>query len=205
MVRSVQNVGTHKSTAIRQKQIMLAARKLIVKYGSEHLTVRRMASEIGVTEAAIYRHFKSKADILSLLADVIKGSLLSGMQQKHTNGESALTILEEAMDYHVSNLKLRKGTEFLVIAEIISFGDKKLNSKIYKSLNEYIAAIKDLLSRGMEEGVIKEDIDLESTALLFFVTIQGLANIWTLSRHTFTLEKTYRSIWDILHTSIAKN
>jgi len=49
-----------KETAVRQKEIISAARKLIVKYGSEHVTVKRMANEIGVSEAAIYRHFKSK-------------------------------------------------------------------------------------------------------------------------------------------------
>ena len=48
-----------KSTAVRKQQIIEAARKLIIKSGSEHLTVRSIAKEVNITEAAIYRHFKS--------------------------------------------------------------------------------------------------------------------------------------------------
>ena len=46
-----------KDTLLRQKEIVLAARKLIVKYGSEHVTVRKMAQEIGVSEGAISHPF----------------------------------------------------------------------------------------------------------------------------------------------------
>ena len=49
-----------KSTTIRKQQIIEAARKLIIKKGSEHLTVRSIAKEVNITEAAIYRHFRSR-------------------------------------------------------------------------------------------------------------------------------------------------
>ena len=60
-------VQQRKSTTIRKQQIIEAARKLIIKKGSEHLTVRAIASVVNITEAAIYRHFKSKREILSFL------------------------------------------------------------------------------------------------------------------------------------------
>ena len=39
---------------IRQDQIIDAARKLVVKYGSEHVTVGKIAREVGISEGAIY-------------------------------------------------------------------------------------------------------------------------------------------------------
>ena len=39
-------VRGHKSTTVRKKQIMDAARKLIMRSGSEHVTVRNMAKEV---------------------------------------------------------------------------------------------------------------------------------------------------------------
>ena len=53
------------NTQIRKRQIVAAARRLIIKRGSEHVTVRQITKEIGVSEGNIYRHFKSKSDILS--------------------------------------------------------------------------------------------------------------------------------------------
>lgn len=69
-------VQKHRTTAVRRKQIMSAARRLIIKQGGEHLTMRRMAEEVGISEAAIYRHFKSKKDILYLLTDDIEQNLV---------------------------------------------------------------------------------------------------------------------------------
>ena len=67
-------------TEIRQQQIVYAARKLIFKYGSEHLTVKRIAAEVGISEAAIYRHFTSKKSILSFLLTHIESILLDTME-----------------------------------------------------------------------------------------------------------------------------
>jgi hypothetical protein len=64
-----------KITRTRQKENSLAARKLSVKYGGENRTLIRIDEEIGVTESAIYCHFKSKGGILSYLADT---ALFSG-------------------------------------------------------------------------------------------------------------------------------
>jgi len=47
MVRGRQN------TAVRKKQIMDAARKLIMRSGSEHVTVRNMAKEVGISHPAL--------------------------------------------------------------------------------------------------------------------------------------------------------
>jgi AcrR family transcriptional regulator len=52
-------------TEVRQQQIIDTARILIFKCGSEYLTVKRIAAEVGISEAAIYRHFTSKKSILA--------------------------------------------------------------------------------------------------------------------------------------------
>ena len=44
--------------------------------GSEHITMKGIASEVGISEAAIYRHFNEKRDILLLLVDDVGANLL---------------------------------------------------------------------------------------------------------------------------------
>ena len=44
----------------RQIEIMEAATQRIDHYGIQELTIKNLASDIGVSEAALYRHFKSK-------------------------------------------------------------------------------------------------------------------------------------------------
>mgnify|MGYP001298857677 CR=1 FL=1 len=48
----------------RQSEILQEAIKLIAEKGIQGLTIKNLASAIGVTEPAIYRHFENKQKIL---------------------------------------------------------------------------------------------------------------------------------------------
>ncbi len=196
----------HRSTIIRQQQIIDAARKVIIKYGSEHVTVNRIAKEVGISETAIYRHFKSKKDVLSLLADQIEDHLVvdsenAAVAEPH---HSSLEILYNVLRRHLSAIEQRRGISFQVVAEIISLGDKKLDKKITGAIHKYISRLKDLLAEGVRAGEVREDIDLEAAATVLFCIIQGLVNIWALSNYSFDPEEKYTSLWKIFRESIAK-
>ncbi len=59
------------TTNIRKEQIIDAVQKIVTNKGSEYVTVRNIAKEVKITEAAIYRHFKSKRDIFLFLTKQI--------------------------------------------------------------------------------------------------------------------------------------
>ena len=177
-----------RSTEFRQQQIVEVAAKLIFKYGSEHLTVKRIAKEVGISEAAIYRHFKSKKSILSFLLDYIEEALLADIFRER-NGSEAVTldIIERTVRNHFSAIDLRKGISFQVIAEIISLGDKTLNKKASQTINKYISSLRELLHQGVKSGSVREDIDLDAAATLLFGLIQSLVNIWSLASNRWSL------------------
>jgi AcrR family transcriptional regulator len=189
------------NTFLRRKQIIDALRKLILKYGSEHVTVRRLAHEVGITEGAIYRHFRSKREILFFLVDYIEESLIGDIEKSPT-GPNQLDCLENILHSHLSSIEQRKGISFLVIAEIISLGDKKLNQKIYETLTAYISRLTRMISEGKESGVVREEINSEMAATIFFGMIQGLITRWALSNHEFTLEEKADLIWSIFREAL---
>jgi AcrR family transcriptional regulator len=197
-------IQRHKTTAVRKDQIVNAAKKLIIKHGSENLTIRAIAHEVGLSEGALYRHFKSKRDILSLLADTIEADLLGDIKVSNIEGESYSKILDSILRGHLSAIKQRQGISFQVIAMCISFGDKKLNKRLSEIINKYIEEIKSLLRRGVESGELRENLDLDGTALLFFGMIQSLVNIWALSNYEMNLEESYESTWNALKECIKK-
>jgi AcrR family transcriptional regulator len=195
-------VQKRRSTAIRKQQIIDAARKLIIRKGSEHLTVRALAKEVGLTEAAIYRHFKSKREILSFLMNHIMDGMLLDMDRTLANGMESLETVGCALRQHLSEIEQRKGMSFQIIAEIISLGDKRLNREVYEKLQMYIARLGQLLSQGSSSGHIRGDLDLEACATLLFGMIQGLVNIWALGGYNFDLAAKYESMWRIYQLAI---
>jgi len=195
-------VRNYENTNIRKKQIADAAAKIIVKYGSEHVTTKKIAEEVGISETAIYRHFKSKYDLLSFLIDDVEKKLLSEIEIDNQTNPYTLETLENTINTHIAHVVHRKGISFQVIAEIISLGSKKLDQKTYSVINNYISRIKEILEQGTKAGIIRQDIDLNAAATLFFGMIQGLVSAWALSQYSFNLEDKFFSIWTIFRNSI---
>jgi AcrR family transcriptional regulator len=200
MVKIIQR---RQSTEVRRGQIADAARALTVKHGSEHITVRRIAKEIGVSEGALYKHFKSKHDILSLMVERIQEDLVADINEGAA-GQPPLGILDSALRTHISSMEQRKGISFQVIAEIISLGDKKLNRQVSEALDRYRARIRDLLAAGIEAKEVREEVDPEAAALLVACMIQGLVNSWSLSNYGFNLEERYELLWNILREALVR-
>ena len=193
-------------TEVRRQQIVDAAAILIFKYGSEHLTVRKIAAEVGISEAAIYRHFKSKKSILSFLLIHIEEVLLKDITPK-TVAKEPVTIdgIEKIIRNHLSMVGKRKGLSFQVIAEIISLGDLALNKQASHTIGKYISRLKELLAEGVECGSIREEVDLEAAATLLFTLMQGLVNIWALSPNSFNLIDRFNSLWKIYCEAVVRH
>ena len=191
------------NTGVRRAQIIDAARKLIIKYGSEHVTVSRIAKEVGISEAAIYRHFKSKKDILSLLVEQIEKDLVEDAQTK-SEGQTSLELLDKILRSHISSVEQRRGISFQVIAEIVSFGDKRLNKKVSNVISRYTDHLQKLISEGIKSGEVRQDVDLEAAAIILFGMIQGLVNIWALSNYQFDPVEKYASLWNTFREAIIR-
>jgi hypothetical protein len=91
---------------------------------------------------------------------------------------------------------------FLVLAEIISFGDKSLNEKVLGIIRIYVDRLKLLLSDGARAGFVRQDIDREAAALLLFGMIQSLVNIWALSGYKFDIIEKYSKLWTVYKRSL---
>ncbi len=190
-------VRKYATTEIRQRQIIAAARRLIVARGAEHVTVRRIAREVGLSEAAIYRHFKSKKDVLRLLLDDVEQDLIDDADMEGRAGEASLDALHAVLKHHLSAVEQRRGIRFQVIAEIISLGDKSLNRRAMETVERYVGILRQLLSESAAAGRIRSDVDLEAAATLLFCMIEGLVNMWALSNDGFDLIGRYERMWRI--------
>ncbi|MBN2098526.1 MAG: TetR/AcrR family transcriptional regulator [Dehalococcoidia bacterium] len=190
-------------TEIRRAEIADAAGSVMVRRGSEHITIKEIAREISLSEGAIYRHFRNKRDILSLMVEHAEDSLLNDIDRSFKPGRTPLQILETALQKHVSSIRQRQGVSFQVIAEVVSLGDKKLNEQASEALDAYTSRIRGLLSSGIKAGEVRKEVDPKAAALLVASMIQGLVNSWFLSNRDFNLEERYEVLWDILRKALA--
>jgi AcrR family transcriptional regulator len=196
-------VAKRQNTFLRRKQIVAALRKIIIEYGSENVTVKKLAEEIGVSGGAIYRHFRSKREILLFLVNDIKEDLIGDIERAYSI-KNPLESLKKIWRNLLFSIEQRKGASFLVIAEIISLGDKGLNGKIFEVFNSFLGEIKRLISEGIKAGEIRKDIDVDMAATTFFGMLQGLATIWSLDGFRPKVEINRESMWKFFLGAIKK-
>lgn len=173
----------------KQKRIVSCARGIIVAKGMERLTTREIAKELKITDGALYRHFKGKRDILDLLVDDIEETLMSVLMEAASSAKDPLKKLENIFKTHLSYAEQRKGISFIIISQILSSRDKKLQRKMFGVVNKYLKTIKAILKEGISKGQFRRDINLTSASLIFFGMVQSAVTHWGLSGFRLQLKK----------------
>lgn len=179
------------SRTARQQKIIKCARAVIFLKGIERLTVREIAQELKMTNGALYRHFKSKNEIISLLIDDIEDTLLSAIQEAADKNTDPVQKLESIFLSHLSYSEQMKGTSFTVINQVSGLKDAHLKRKMLGVLNKYLRTIKRIVDQGIGSGVFRKDIDSTSASIAFFGTIQSIVTLWCLSGYKHSLRKDY--------------
>ena len=196
---------TRQKTLVRRHQIIEAARNLIAAKGMDGVTIDAIAEEVGLTEGAIYRHFASKHQILSLLVDDIERNLLDTVESAQTEGASAVDNLEHILEAHLSDVEGHRAVSFVVIAEAMGFDGTTLAPKVSLMFTRYLELIQAVLDRGIREGSIRPDINANAAATTFFGLIQSTATLWALNGYAGQLAEFRSDMWDIYRKGVVSS
>jgi len=178
------------NSSIRQQEIVDCARRIISSKGIENLTIREIANELKVTDGALYRHFKSKKEIISLLINDIERTLLTTITAAAQKSDEPAKKLENIFSSHISYSEQRKGVSFIVINETLNLKDRNLQQKMFNVIRKYLKKIRQILTEGVQAGNFRKDINLHSSSIVFFGMVQSLVTLWALSGFKYTLKKT---------------
>ena len=191
------------TTLVRKYQIIEAARNLITSRGMESVTMGSIAFAVGLSEGAIYRHFTSKHQILTLLIDDMERTLLNTVSEAQEEGASALENLEHILEAHLTDVEGLRAVSFIVIAEAMAFDGIGLGPRVSSMLTNYLESIQRVLEKGVEEGSIRPDLHIDAAATTFFGIIQSTATLWALNERTSPLAEWRAQMWQIYKGGVA--
>lgn len=165
MARTAGSDGQKTEAAIRD-----AAINLIARHGYEAVTMRQLASEVGVQAAALYRYFPTKEDLLfDLMIAHMEGLIDSWETVRPATSEPAARLaafvanhirfhVERRHSTHVNNMELR------------SLSRERL-SAILRLRNRYEKELRTILREGADDGAFRvEDPALTAMAIIQMIT-----------------------------------
>ena len=193
---------THLDHQTRLNQILEAARILIATGGIDALTVRGVSSKIGVTEAAIYRHVSSKEEILILLLEDVRVSLMSTIREATSADGGSLDKLEHLLQLHLSFIEARRGLSFVVIAQAAQFQEARVRASGKGLVEEYLSVVEQIIREGIAGGEIDQSINPSAAATIFFGMVQASVTRWLFDSAEHPLSENVLSLWRLYRSSL---
>lgn len=192
-----------KTTDIRKNEIVEVVKKLMNQEGMQAVTTRNIAEKTGITEGAIYRHFKNKAEILEYLIKDFEKSLMAIVENAVKKCADPIEELREIMRTHLAIIEKKKGILFPLTAESVHFGNKSLKRKIAAVVENYKKTIKNILSTAKKDKMIRQDISLEAASLTFLGLIQASSVESALTDYSVSLVNKFPAVWNIFIIGIS--
>ncbi|WP_456422536.1 TetR/AcrR family transcriptional regulator [Lutibacter sp.] len=186
------------STETRQAQIKEAVLDIISTEGLARLSTKNLAAKVGVSEGAIYRHFKSKKDILlSIVEDVYTNLVIN--QKEIANSEMVTSIkLYTFFCKQIQYLIHNKGITILLFSEATHTNDSNLKEKLLKILKAQKTLLKQIVAEGISNGLWNKNIDINDFATLY-MGIPVILNIeMVLNKENFNHEEFCNRMFSLL-------
>lgn len=165
MARTAGSDGEKTQAAIRE-----AAAGLIAHHGYEAVTMRRLASEVGVQPAALYRYFATKED---LLFDLMLGhmtALLESWERARPAGDDPGENLAAFVRNHIRFHIERRHSTHVNNMELRSLSRDRL-STILRLRAAYEKELRQILREGAASGAFTlEDVTLTAMAIVQMIT-----------------------------------
>ncbi|GAX61519.1 transcriptional regulator [Candidatus Scalindua japonica] len=191
---------TRKSTEIRREQIVNIIRNIISSKGIQDVTINEIAIHMGTTKGAIYRHFKSKRDILNLLIKNIEETLMDVIDKSADN--DPIQYLNNILLNQLTLAKNRRKTSLVVILGAMQFSDPSIKKKIAKTVEKYLCRIEEILSKAVQLKKVNSKINPKTSAIAFFGLIQSSITMWSYKKFNFVPKELHSQLWSIYHQGI---
>lgn len=192
-------------TDIRQEQIVAAALELIGADGVSALSIAGIAERVGIVPSALYRHFKSKDDVLDAVLDLLKRRLLDNVTQARKQTPDALPRLKSLLMRHARMLSENRAIPYVVFSDGIYAGHPERKAKVAEILMAYIGRIQEIITQGITDSSIREDVVPMTAAVMFLGIILPGAVLWNISEGSFDMIAHVESAWPAFIRYIAAN
>ncbi len=158
---------TRKPTEIRKVEIKQAILKIISKEGIKSISTKNVAKYTGLSEGAIFRHFKTKKDIIISIIDDVTTDMIGDLK-KITNSKLAPNKkLFKFLCSNITYLTEHKGITILLFTEASHSDDKEMMTKLNHIFNSQRELVGTIIKEGIDMGIWDKDISIEDITQLY--------------------------------------
>jgi AcrR family transcriptional regulator len=194
------NSGPHPPGRIK---IARAMRSLLEKKDFNSITTAEIARESGASEALIYRYFSDKRGLLfQVLADDLeKFNEMIRLDIKGIRG--ALNKLRKLIWSQINYYHCNRIPAKILLLEVRSHPDY-FQSDVYNMVKEYSECIAEIVSEGVENGEIRDDISRTHIRRIILGGIEYLSLSGIIQQDDLNVDQLQEDLCSIIFDGITK-
>lgn len=137
----------------RQQVLTVLTHMLHSERGMERMTTARLAQEVGVSEAALYRYFPSKTKMFEALIDNIETNLLSRIAHSIKNETNTMQRIRDIMQMILDFARKNPGLTRVLTGHAPMFEDARLQARVAQFFDRLELQFVNILQmRKLREG-----------------------------------------------------
>jgi TetR/AcrR family transcriptional regulator len=148
----------------RKLEILRVIAQMLEEPSGEKVTTAALAKRLDVSEAALYRHFASKAQMFEGLIGFIEASLFSVINQIAGEEEAGLKQAELTIVTLLRFAQKNRGLTRVLIGDALVHENERLQVRINQLLDRIEASLKQSLKIAATQGVVAAEHDFAAHA-----------------------------------------
>jgi TetR/AcrR family transcriptional regulator len=160
----------------RRIQILQALAAMLETPGAERITTAALAARLEVSEAALYRHFASKAQMFEGLIDFIEQSVFTLVQQIAVREVSGDTRARQIVDMVLHFGEKNPGMTRVMVGDALVFEHERLQQRMNLFFDKIEAALRQNLREvapSLTDASPTPDADAQVLASLLTAFVVG--------------------------------
>jgi AcrR family transcriptional regulator len=165
---------SHLPAAERRAATVESVVALAAKSNPSEITTAAIATQMGLSQGALFKHFATKDAILLAVMKWVAANLMARVDTAVRSAVTPLLALEALFLAHVEFVVKHPGVPRLVFCELQRTKRSAPGRMVQTLLRSYGERVGGILAEAKARGELDPAIDTEAAAVLFIGTVQGL-------------------------------
>ena len=157
----------------RRMQILQTLARMLEQPGAERITTAALAAHLAVSEAALYRHFASKAQMFEGLIDFIEQSVFSLVNQVQERESDPLVRVQGLVHLLLQFAEKNPGMTRVMVGDALVFEHERLQERMNFFFDKLEAAFRQSLRELSDAAAGPQTIDPAVRASLLQAFVLG--------------------------------
>lgn len=182
----------------RRQQILETLARMLEDSPGSRITTAKLAENVGVSEAALYRHFPSKTKMFEALIEFIEEAIFSRVALIIKEDEPAIRQCEKILSLLLTFVERNPGITRLLTGDALTGETDRLRNRIAQFYDRLETQIKQILREAeMREG-IRPVLPLNSAANLLLSAAEGRISQFVRSEFKRSPTQDWQEQWALM-------